>query len=390
MDFMGLINDTVFSREAVVRRKAARTARRQQFFSKIGTALGKDAASGWNMPVDPEAAHAGVPLGAQHPGAAALLIVREALSEYTIPTKVDLEFKRLRRVSGHGPYAMDEGEVWVAATLHSMSGPMHYIEIPVMVHRGRLLSPSVLVHQGNPRVITQNTLDDIIGMGEFKATVPSRKNMYAPPPVEAQAPREVPRVHPGMYHVPPSRGLIASAITGIHKESASPYIVSDDELIRKLFHEANELRSRSEQIRRIPDISQRDINVADNLEADARDKESYADALARRLKGKQAFYEPRVTWEMEGATNVTGAEVPGADGSHIDVGEREAGGFYPSQKVKTNREVFVQDRGGVAWRIPTGEQGVVIRDVDGARRAYYVRFTDLGYAATVAAAALRG
>lgn len=501
MDLMGLVHDNVFSPDAVQRRRAFREQRRAAVFSKIGEALGKPSATmkreaglSWNMPIDPEEVQQGVPVGSQHPGTAALLIVREALADFNLPTKVDLEFKRLRRVSGHGAYAMDEGEVWVGATLVSVSGPRHYIEIPVMVHQGRLLSPGVLVHQGNPRIIAQGTFDDILGSGEFTAKVPDRKNMYAPPPEHGHASREVPRVSPGIWHIPPAKGLVASlikdAVAGVHQppnvEHAAYQIaeahahdikkgyLSDDQIESSIFGMSMRYaRGDAAAAKKIAllvlqklreEFAGPDLEHTAGIDVEAGAKEWLAggalalglgmapgmaeaqpqppsqmqqdprlgplfeegkqltssgkvDEAKSRLKelqvkhgptspearafkagaasgmkkggSKKAFYDARTTWEMTGKENITGPQVPGADGTHLDVGERKEEGFMPGQKVKTNREVFIQSRGGSTFRVPPGAAGVVLRDVDGAQRAYMVRLEDQGYAATIAAVALR-
>jgi len=102
---------------------------------------------------------------------------------------------------------------------------------------------------------------------------------------------------------------------------------------------------------------------------------------------KTAFYTQEVSGEVLPGQH--GATVPGADGSHLDVAERPYEGPKPGQKVSVRKELKVRDRGGVAYTIPSGTDGVVIRDMDGAQRAYYVKFDELGFSAIVPGGALK-
>jgi hypothetical protein len=187
--------------------------------------MGPRLASGWNIDPEKEVAE-GEPIGRQHPGVAAVLLVRQALDEYKIPTEVDLQYGHIDRQAGHGAHALHEGVIMVKATLQSRSGPKHHVDIPVVVHKGRMLTPAIVVQGGFPRVLTQNTIDDILSLGEFSQPMPERKNMYAPPPDKDAAsggPRpRLPRIHPGMFAVTPSRTMVASAVRGYYTADLGP------------------------------------------------------------------------------------------------------------------------------------------------------------------------
>lgn len=224
MDLMAEINEFLSSPEYRSARAARREAR-ARVFKHLGVALGKPSviaplarqAAGWNLPAGGNDEYiAGSPLGEQHPGAAALLVVRQAMSEYNLPTKADLRYMGMKRASGHSSFGVDEGLIFVEATLHSLSGARHHVDVPVVVREGRLLVPSILIHNGRKRVMAQSTFDDIIGSAEFKADMPDRRNMFSPPPDrDAVAPRrKVPVINPGMFSVAPSRSRIRAALTG--------------------------------------------------------------------------------------------------------------------------------------------------------------------------------
>lgn len=455
MDLMADLHRINQSPEAIRARRIRREARETMVYDRIAAAMGKpsavrgmtrhaavvdeaarfdqlskEAAGQWNM--WGEEPHEGALLGEQHPGAAALLIVREALGEYHLPTDVDLRYRGMKRLSGHGAYGMDDGFVFVQASFSSRSGPKHYVDIPVVVRAGRMLSPSIMIHQGVERVITQHTLDDIVGMGEFQQRVPDRLNMYAPPAPERQgAPsREVPIVRPKtMYSVLPRRTLtsrleVQAALRG-HRTAADPLreppLPRASQLKMKIYQlqqqlaKASDLATRSRlsgEIKKLQyemehETGQYDLGddpmqgYLDRIKAlpgrqrmSEQDAEASVDGHAcmagRALQGRvvEGFYSPQVTGFVPNGE--PGADVPGADGSDLDPAERPTDDhLWPSAAVRTTRAVHVYGREGSRFTIPKGEEGEVVRDVDGCNRAIYVRWYGLGYSATVARDALR-
>lgn len=337
MDLMAAIQQFRSSPEQVRARQARKEMRERYLYDRIGQAVGRPSAfaptaeqqaldeidrlsreaAGWNLPVE-ESWEDGASIGNQHPGAAALMVVRKVLSEFEMPTAPELRYHGMKRASGHGAFGMSDGIVYVQATLHSLSGPRHHIDIPVIMREGRVLAPSILEHNGTKRIITQHTFDDILGMGEFTAHLPDRPNMYAPPPdkdAAAKSRRQVPRIHPGVFSTLPSRTLIGSAVRG--------------------------------------------------------------------------FYQPDAFGVVENGT--LGRDVPGADGSHLDVAERPTRGMHtPGQRVRMKREHKVRGWEGMEYTIPRGARGQVIRDMDGAGRVYYVYFADLGFKTQVPGEAMSG
>ena len=526
MDLMAAIQEFRSSPEQVAARRARREARGRFVYDRLATALNKPSATvtsdpevetlhrlmreaaGWNLSKEDDVED-GQPIGGQHPGAAALLLVRQALAEYSIPTEVDLRYHGIRRAVGHGAFGMNEGIVFVQATLHSMSGPRHHVDIPVIVRQGRALAPSILLHNGNPRILTQNTIDDILSLGEFTAQIPDRPHMFAPGPDKgATAPRrEVPRLAPNMFAVLPSRSMIASAVRGIHVEGRqaelavlkqvleTPGAASTDaqgrvvyrgelsggrpvaiaqpagqgyevapegasvyDALARTFY--NDVRDRSwtlgaertaaprkkapasppappavqdqvrAAIRRLKDHNmvaydqyvgagafapcaggftesqaQRILALVDDVMKGPKDERPgyirpYAPTPTPELPSEDAgdegfskfesaprrgFYQPDVVPEVKPGQK----DIAGADGSHLDPAERpRKDHLAPGQRVSLKREAVARDRGGATYKLPKGSRGVVIRDVDGVGRVYYVRFEELGFAAHVPKEAL--
>lgn len=406
MDLMADLIAYNSSPEQVRARQARREVRARTLYANIGLAAGLPsavdrargespvaelesamdrAASGWNIPAE-EKVNVGEAIGNQHPGAAALMVVRQALGDYRIPTRIELRYHGMKRASGHGGFAVDEGVVFIQGTLHSLSGPRHHVDFPVVVRAGRVLQPSVLIHQGTPRIITQHTLDDIIGGGEFTASVPDRHNMFAPPPEKNAAPstRRVPLINPGMFKVKPSRMLINSAVRGVYAGD------EEDEEADAEIHETIEDESVLTH-RAIMELSaELGLGYGEVVALlDAHGVSGAAEQLEIAARGVRAFYSP----DQAGGLVRPGQEgwnIPGADGSHLDVGERPVADLLaPGQTVTAKSGIRWRDRGAVAYTIPKGTRGQVVRDVDGAGRAYLVHWPELGYSVPVPAEALR-
>lgn len=122
-------------------------------------------------------------LGRLHPSAAAMSYVREALSEYAIPD-FKLRYNGMKRFGGEtaGSVRINEGVINIQAELKTQSGVRQYVDIPVIVHGGKMVYPQILVHEGIPRVMAKSTFEDLMAAGAItRADGSNRKHMYAPP-----------------------------------------------------------------------------------------------------------------------------------------------------------------------------------------------------------------
>jgi hypothetical protein len=226
-NFMAEVEALHQSQEAVERRQRRRARKQRELFDHIPTELRgrtkyagmvddaagfkKEAANGWDLQEDPEGVYK---IGGQHPGIAAVLLVRKALAEFDIPTPMNLRFAGMKRNVGKPPYHIEDGHIVIRAELMSLSSVRHWIDIPVVVRNGRMLHPAVLLHNANPRVITQHTLDDILKQGEVMVRGPERRTLYSPPSEHKLNRPRLPLVQPGLFGTQPGRTDIRAALKG--------------------------------------------------------------------------------------------------------------------------------------------------------------------------------
>lgn len=219
MDFFGDVNARNFSRERVEARSLRRMQRSAIFRATLQDAGTRNAQMAWALqPRNPDE-DPGFQIGSQHPGQAAIIAVRQTLSEFNLPTEMRARFIGMHRYSGRGAHAIDDGVVNIEVAFRSLSGVDHAIEVPVNVHNGRVLAPVMFLDRGEFRAMTQTAFDDILDRSTFLADAPNRVNMFSPPPEDRRPPIRTPIVRPGMFGFSPinkqlTAAYVRSAISG--------------------------------------------------------------------------------------------------------------------------------------------------------------------------------
>lgn len=409
-DDLNKLNNTPDARAA---RDARRAQRQAEVYDRIGAAMQRKQADMWDL----SEAETKL-LDDRHPGVAAVAFVREALSEFTIPSQVKVEYSGMKRSSGHGAHALTDGVILVKAELRSLSGARHYIDVPVAVLDRQMVYPEVLVHQGRTRVMAQSTFDDIVKQGESAQGELDRKNMYSPPPDEHDAARirsmpKTPRINSdNMFragqtqldggHLPSCDGEMCggefecqsckkmcgwcrgadderydwcddcaagdygadSYERGAGKQAAVEVIDKLNPTSQPVVH----MRGGEPEFQRLLDqygdrhdeyVVQLVTDDGDTVLAD--NQGGPGGGGIRRMASKQAA-KPLA---YEG--NPTG------DG--IDEAERERSTYLqPGQTITLSNEVELRGRGGTVSRLASGTKGTVIRDMMGNDRVYYVQF----------------
>ena len=138
----------------------------------------------------------------EHPGQAAVMLVREALGQFEIPSDVKLQYKGMRRLSGHGQHALRDGVIVVRAEFSSLSGHNHHIEVPVVVHGGYMVFPEVFMDdRGSAQVMAQSAFDAMLRQGNVYTKVQDRLNMYSPHSEPIKLDEQIPAIGKGMFGV---------------------------------------------------------------------------------------------------------------------------------------------------------------------------------------------
>lgn len=170
----------------------------------IGLALGTDRTARIKFDLDDVKTHN---LPHMHPGAAALLVVREALADYELPSPPKLRYRGMRRnhnaEHGHGAdskHDLNDGVVWVEATFRSKSGHNNTVDVPVLVHDAKHLEPEVMVHQGRVMVMAQSAFDEVVGNTEVYDRIRARQHVFSVAETKGAAERGVEkRVNEGLF-----------------------------------------------------------------------------------------------------------------------------------------------------------------------------------------------
>lgn len=209
MDLYGELHAMNHTPERVAARRSRRAARRD-VFSFVGEAVGHNAQMDWALE---HRDRTGTPVGHQHPGLAAILAVRTAVAAFDLPGDFRTRYVGMKRFSGRGGHGITDGIINIELSFRSMTGVDRTVDIPVMVHEGRVLEPAVLVDQGEMRAIAKSTFDDLVSRGTFYAPVPARPTMYSPPPEARRPVKNNPIVRPGMFGTAPlNRALTAAYV----------------------------------------------------------------------------------------------------------------------------------------------------------------------------------
>lgn len=368
---------------------------------------------------DPD--HVGLPIGQQHPGVAAIMAVRRALSELALPALVQCRWVGTHRAAGSGAHALTEGRVDVELSFRSLSDVLHTVQVPVMVHQGRVLIPSTFIDQGEYQLISQASFDELLDRTTMSREELDRRTMFSPPlDLRRPTPSRVPLIRPGIFGIAAQREQLDLPLEGEAPEALWPCSICHREFPQS---EVRWYENRDPDTGRImmpevaclsclegpdpdrdwddrhgdidvdgktPRVDYRDEQVRWDAEAQARVEEAERAKLRRRQRTSPAApAQPWMTapYETPGpqqhARAAAGPELPARD-----VGEREPSALGEGAPVKLRREVDVIVGGGARLRLPKGAKGTVIRDHDGSGQAFDIRFEDLGVAARIRSDAL--
>jgi len=158
-----------FGPEARARRRLARIQRFAGAFATSPTLPGNDSEDG--------------PLDRRRLPTAAIKLANEFLGQFTWPIIPTLVYRGIRTATRdeQTPAIEADAHVILSAQIVTLTGCRREVDVPVVVRRGELLEPSVMIVDGVPRIISQSLVDEVVRQGTFKQKVDPRGGMFAPP-----------------------------------------------------------------------------------------------------------------------------------------------------------------------------------------------------------------
>jgi hypothetical protein len=159
-------------------------------------------------------------LTTQNAGLMAVAMARELFDNYRLPTQPKLSYSGLRNgKTARNSSKLQDGVITVHASFRTFSNVVVDLDVPFEIHEGKLLEPSVVIHNGAPRIIAQSTFDHIVENNTAFDTLPVRE-MYSQPLDHHTAKEQysqrtkVPRVDRGMFSVNANQEILKAAMQG--------------------------------------------------------------------------------------------------------------------------------------------------------------------------------
>jgi len=158
-------------------------------------------------------------LTTQNAGLSAVAMVRGIISHYRMPSEPKLGYSGLRNIrTAANSSKVTDGVVVVTASVRTPTNVYINFDVPIEIRNGELLEPSVIVHNGAPRVIAQSTFDEITTRHTAHEIMPVRE-MYSKPLDKKVSDHlysnrvQMTRKMPGMFSVKANRDAIRRAIS---------------------------------------------------------------------------------------------------------------------------------------------------------------------------------
>lgn len=151
--------------------------------------------------------------------------VLQSVGEFPMPPDIQYKGVKVLKEAAGGTERVPligEGTLILHAQFMTKSGMKDSFDIPVQVRAGKVIQPSVLLHDGSIRILAPSTIRELVTKGTFSQAIPARPQFAAPLSREDMRARSVApaesrvmeRINPGMYSVHGARELIRAAMRG--------------------------------------------------------------------------------------------------------------------------------------------------------------------------------
>lgn len=113
----------------------------------------------------------------------ALNMVSEFVQQFQWPVTPQLTYHGMRTATRdeQTPATEADAQILITAQVVTASGVKKEMEIPVFVRGRKLLEPSVAIVDGQPRILAQSLVDELVHRGTFRLKSDPRGHIFGPP-----------------------------------------------------------------------------------------------------------------------------------------------------------------------------------------------------------------
>lgn len=130
----------------------------------------------------------------------AISFLHEFLSNYDLNGRASIKFDNLKNASFKEGGKVTKGDVNTTLQIKTISGVKLNAEIVIPVREGKLIEPSIIFLDGNPRIIAQTTFDEIVKSGTFKRKFNrDPEDILSPELIQMYQEQEYPLVQFGVF-----------------------------------------------------------------------------------------------------------------------------------------------------------------------------------------------
>lgn len=365
-------------------------------------------------------------LNTQNAGVQAVALAREVFDGYTLPSYPKLTYSGIRGVhTAANSNSVEDGVVTVHAEFRTRSGINIGLDVPIEIRDGELLEPSVVVHEGSPRVIAQSTFDDISSRNTIYEDQPIRA-MYSGPLTRdldnnSQKHRtRLEKVNSGMFSVQGAKEAIRNAILGksINAEWEKPWEKKEDDesaddstVVEDQPKEARiadlpgatpipggtQGPSGHTILQPLPTLKKQQpgqygygkTDPGGSPPSSSTKYDKSIDEDVTQIAPEMADTHISVPWDSERTSRVAAPEDYDADDRHekpehdrnrqdddcLDPAERKhQHDLHPGMEVTLKEELEVKERGGMSHDLSKGTKCEILRDHAGDNKSFVVRF----------------
>lgn len=282
----------------------------------------------------------------------AIEIVSDLIGGFHLPVRPTIEYHGMLKQATDNKGNITDGLIKIGVSLRTLMGHKANIDIPVIIRNGSLLEPAVFFFEQAPYVMCGPAFEDLVKVGALQKEMQPR-SLYSPP-MDG---------HPEFGNNP--RTPITNQDHMFSPGSRNPWTMRRGSKMGDWLG----IDSNTAEKKTPKNPKQRDEHVEDwmNLDKNAAKEVGHGNGKPRQRTNIDTPTEIPELWE------------PGVPDAYMDVAERNREGLLePGTMVTLEEDVKTKARGGGYLVLPSGEQGQVLKDLEGDGKMLYVLFPAMG------------